>query len=107
MHIGVLEVEEHPESKLTTHIKSEVFFEEALPVGQKCKFEKIYPLGTFSKINGCNVILRVMSFNSDERTEYSIKNAGKSGWKVLLEKFEVNGYVTQLHNIYKGGHDSD
>lgn len=78
-----------------------------LQSGKKTKFEKAYPLKGFNKLKGATIILRIVSTSNDERTEYSIKNTGQNNWKILLEKLEYNGLVTQLHNIYKGGSDSD
>lgn len=55
-----------------------------LPAGKKVKFEKEYSLNGFNRVIGCNMILRIMRTDSDERTEYSIKNVGGDSWKVLL-----------------------
>jgi hypothetical protein len=57
--------------------------EEMLPAGKKAKFERQYPLSGGSKANGSNIILRLISLDRDEKTEYSLKNTGSS-WKVLL-----------------------
>ena len=61
----------------------------------------------FNKLNGSYLIIHIKSLSSDERTEYSLKNAGGNNWKLLLQKFEFNGKVTELHNIYKGGHEGE
>ena len=84
IYIGVEKVEQNPESKITNNIKSEILFEEMLGAGQKSKFEKEYSVNTLRQINGCNIILRIMSLNSDERTQYSVKNVGSNNWKILL-----------------------
>ena len=39
-----------------------------LGAGKKGKFEKEYPVNTLRQINGCNIILRVLSLATDERT---------------------------------------
>ena len=51
------------------NIKSELFYEDMLSAGtKKGKYSKVFPLNGYSKINGTNVILRVCSTLSDEKT---------------------------------------
>lgn len=58
----------------------------------------------YNGAENATLILRLMTMDLNEKSEYSLRKVRQPNehWKVLLEKFELNGVVKQLCNIFKG-----
>lgn len=102
--MGVANVEQHPNTEATNRIDSRLFFNEEVGAGKKQKYRRELPLEGYSGAENATLILRLMTLDQSEKSEYSLRRVRQPSehWKVLLEKLELNGAVTQLSNIFKG-----
>lgn len=104
VYVGVVNVEQHPSTEATTTIDSKLFFSEEVGAEKKQKYRREFPLNGYTGAENATLILRLMSLDLREKSEYSLRKVRQPSehWKVLLEKLELNGVVTQLSNIFKG-----
>lgn len=104
VYVGVANVEQHPATEATTRIDSRLFFSHELAAGKKQRYRRELPLEGYGGAEGATLILRLMTMDQSEKSEYSLRRVRQPSehWKVLLEKLELNGAVTQLSNIFKG-----
>ena len=104
VYIGVANVEQHPTTEATTRIESKLFFSEEVSAGKKQKYRREVALGGYGGAENATLILRLMTLDGREKSEYSLRRVRQPSehWKVLLEKLELEGVVTQLSNIFKG-----
>lgn len=90
-------------SRITVNVVSHLSFTAKVKPGKKVRFSATYPLGGYKKAESMPLIIRIESALGGDSTEYSLRKLSNPNphWKVLLEKLELRGTVTQLENIYK------